>query len=156
MSIVFSDAFPSQANQVGSVSYRSNGGVVKAAVFSYTVPTGGIPVTTASRINLFLLPFNARIVYGSVFVISSFGTGFTADLVASDGVTDTVLWAAGVNLATVSSYVVDRPARGAYYTSPTSIPQSIISNGGIRIALAPTISGNLTANATLSGHFLYV
>jgi hypothetical protein len=129
---------------------------VKAATFSYTVPAGGVPVTTASRINLFLLPFNSRIVYGLIFVLSSFGTGFVSDLVASDGATDTVLWAGGINLSSIALNHIDRQSRGAQYTSPANPPQSVVSRGGIRIALAPTISGNFTAGGSLHGYFLYL
>jgi hypothetical protein len=157
MSIVFSDAFPDQVSAPGLVSYRSNGGVVKAATFSYTVPTGGISVTTASRLNLFLMPFNAVIVRGVVEVVTAFGTGTACNLVASDAATDTTLWGSGgVNLATVGLYDVDRVARGAYYISPTDIPASIRSNGGVRIALAPTASGTFTAGGQVRGFFLYV
>jgi hypothetical protein len=155
MATLFSDAFPDQVNAPGLVSYRSSGGPVKVATFSYVVPAGGVSVTTSSRINLFLLPFNARIVSGMVFVVTSFGTGFTASLVASDD-SNTVLWNGGINLENVGPYSVDRPQRGTLYTAPSNPSRAVALNGGIRIALAPTASGNYAANGQVAGHFFYV
>ena len=158
MATLFSDAFPEQTNAPGLVSYRASGGVVKVATFFYTVPTGGVAVTTASRLNLFLLPFNARIVRGAIEVWTGFGTGTTCNLVAADGATDTVLWGSGgVDLSTPGVvHEVDRGTRGALYTSPTDIPASIRANGGVRIALAPTGSFTFAANGQVRGFFLYV
>jgi len=157
MATLFSDAFPEQTNAPGLVSYRASGGVVKVATFAYTVPTGGVNVTTASRLNLFLLPFNARIVRGVIEVTTWFGSGTACDLVAIDAATDTVLWGSGgVNLAATGLYEVNRVNRGMLYTSPTDIPASIRANGGVRIALAPTASATFAAGGTLRGFFLYV
>jgi hypothetical protein len=157
MATLFSDAFPDQVNAPGLVSYRESGGTVKVATFGYTVPTGGVPVTTASRLNLFLMPFRARIVRGLIQVVTAFGTGTACDLVAIDAATDTTLWGSGgVNLATAGLYDVDRVARGAFYTSPPDIPASIRANGGVRIALAPAASGTFTAGGQVRGFFLYV
>jgi len=157
MATLFSDAFPDQVNAPGLVSYRASGGVVKVATFAYTVPTGGVAVTTASRLNLFLLPFNARIVRGVIEVVTAFGAGTACNLVAIDAATDTTLWGSGgVNLASVGLYEVNRVARGAFYTSPTDIPASIRANGGVRIALAPESAATFAANGTLRGFFFYV
>ena len=157
MATLFSDAFPEQTNAPGLVSYRASGGVVKVATFSYTVPTGGVSVTTASRLNLFLMPFNARIVRGVIEVTTAFGTGTTCNLVAVDAATDTTLWgSAAINLNTVGLNEVDRVGRGMLYTSPTDIPSSIRANGGVRIALAPTASATFTAGGQVRGFFLYV
>jgi len=157
MATLFSDAFPEQTNAPGLVSYRSSGGAVKAATFSYTVPTGGVAVTTASRLNLFLLPFNARIVRGVIEVTTAFGAGTACNLVAIDAATHTTLWGSGgVTLATVGLYEVDRVARGMLYTSPSDLPSSIQLNGGVRIALAPTAAGTFAAGGQVRGFFLYV
>jgi hypothetical protein len=157
MATLFSDAFPEQTNAPGLVSYRASGGTVKVATFSYTVPTGGVAVTTASRLNLFLMPFNARIVRGVIEVTTAFGTGTACNLVAIDAATDTTLWGSGgVNLATAGLYEVDRVARGMLYTSPTDIPSSIRANGGVRIALAPAAAGTFAAGGQVRGFFLYV
>jgi hypothetical protein len=157
MATLFSDAFPEQTNAPGLVSYRASGGVVKVATFAYTVPAGGVNVTTASRLNLFLMPFNARIVRGVIEVTTAFGTGTACNLVAADAATDTTLWGSGgVNLVATGLYEVDRVGRGMLYTSPTDIPAGIRANGGVRIALAPAASATFSAGGTLRGFFLYV
>jgi hypothetical protein len=77
--------------------------------------------------------------------------------VAVDAATDTTLWGSGnINLNTVGPNEVDRFSRGMLYTSPTDIPSSIRANGGVRIALAPTVSTTFLAGGALRGFFLYV
>ena len=158
MATLFSDAFPDQVNAPGLVSYRASGGVVKVATFSYTVPTGGVAVTTASRLNLFLMPFNARIVRGVIEVTTAFGANTTCNLVAIDAATETTLWgSSGINLNAVGLNEVDRVSRGMLYTSPTDIPSSIRANGGVRIALALTgTATSFAAGGQVRGFFLYV
>ena len=156
MATLFSNAFPGQGNTTDRVPYLLSGGVVKVAAFAYVVPAGGVAVTTASRLNLFLLPLNSMILRGWIDVSVAFGTGTACNLVAS-AAPDFMLWGSGgVNLATAGLYEVDRFARGALYNSPPDIPESIRANGGIRIALAPVANGTFAAGGTLRGCFLYV
>jgi len=157
MAILFSDAFPEQTVAPGAVSYRSSGGVVKIASFAYTVPASGVLVTTGSRLNLFLMPFNSRLLRGVIEVITNFGASTACNLVAIDAATHTTLWGAGgVNLASSGLFEVDRVARGMLYTSPVDIPQSIRMNGGVCIALAPTASATFASGGALRGFFFYV
>jgi len=153
MATLFSDAFSSTT---GLVPYRSNGALVKVATFRYVVPSGGVPVTTASRINLFLLPFNSRILRGEIEVVTNCGS-LVCRLVASDAPTDTILFGSPyIILAVPGQNRVDRTSRGMLYTSPSDVPASLRANGGVRIALAPINNGTLTANGQLRGYFLYV
>ena len=153
MATLFSDAFSSTT---GLVSYRSNGALVKVATFRYVVPSGGVPVTSASRINLFLLPFNSRILWGTINVVVNMGV-ITCVVVAIDAPTHTVLWNdPPFILNTPNQHRIDRVIRGMLYTSPSDVSANIQTRGGVSIALAPTIPGTLLANGELQGFFLYV
>lgn len=148
MADAFSNHFPT--DQAALLSYRDQGGHVKAVHFTFSNPAGNV-IGTSDRVYLTVLPPNAKIVGGHIMVTQSFGTGVNAATLRRE-TGNTQIGTATIDLTnTTAPHTIDREARGVGHTMPAkpAIPR------GERVYLVLNTAG-AAGQGQLHGVIFYV